>query len=106
MADLPGDQPPQKMEIILQPEQMAGVWANWAQVGHSEHEFTLDFVRVEYGATPVRGIVVARVSVSPLFVTQLIEALNTNWQAYAEKALPKEVSSGETEGGEASPGEA
>jgi len=35
--------------------------------------------------------VVSRVSVSPLFVTQLIDALNQNWNTYAEKALPKEV---------------
>lgn len=39
--------------------------------------------------------VVARVSVSPLFITQLIDALNSNWQEYAEKALPKEVTGDE-----------
>ena len=33
----------------------------------------------------------ARVSVSPLMVTQLIEALNDNWQKYAEKAMPREI---------------
>jgi hypothetical protein len=81
------------LEIVLQPEDMAGVWANWAQVNHSEHEFTIDFVRLDYssGAPPKRGIVVARVAVSPLFVTQLIDALSANWQSYAEKAMPKEV---------------
>ena len=83
--------PEQGFQIIMDPSQMAGVWANWAQVSHSEHEFTLDFVRLEYTAQPPRGIVVARVSVSPLFVTQLIDALSDNWQKYAEKALPKEV---------------
>jgi hypothetical protein len=71
---------------------MGGVWANWALVSHSEHEFTLDFVRMDSTAPPPgRGIVVARVSVSPLFVTQLIDALNRNWSEYAKKALPKEV---------------
>lgn len=68
---------------------MAGVWANFAQVSHSEHEFTLDFVRLD--STAPRGIVVARVSVSPLFVTQLIDALSENWRKYAEKAMPREV---------------
>lgn len=82
---------PQEAQIYLDPSQMAGVWANWAQVSHSEHEFTLDFVRLEYTANPPRGIVVSRVSVSPLFVTQLIDALTDNWENYAQKAMPKEV---------------
>jgi hypothetical protein len=95
-----GEQPQQQLEIILQPDQMAGVWANWAQVNHSEHEFTIDFVRLDYSTTPApkRGIVVARVAVSPLFVTQLIEALQSNWARYAERAMPKEVR-GDAEGG-------
>jgi len=39
----------------------------------------------------VQGVVVARVNVSPLFVTQLIDALNANWAKYAKKAMPREV---------------
>ena len=80
-------------EIIIEPHQLAGVWANSARVTHSEHEFTLDFVRMDYseGTPPRRGIVVARVGFSPLFVLQLIEALNSNWARYAQKAMPKEV---------------
>lgn len=79
-------------EIFMDPSQLAGVWANFAQVSHSEHEFTLDFVRIDYTAQPPgRGIVVARVSVSPLFVTQLIDALTDNWEKYAKKALPREI---------------
>ena len=74
MADDAPAQP--KPEIMLQTEQMAGVWANFAAVSHSEHEFTIDFVRMDGTAPPPgRGIVVARVSMSPLFVTQLIDAL-------------------------------
>jgi hypothetical protein len=89
----------QHFKLIIQPDQMAGVWANYARVSHTEHEFTLDFVRLD--PTTESGIVVARVSVSPLFITQLIEALETNWTRYAEKAMPKEVH----DGGEAEPTE-
>jgi Protein of unknown function (DUF3467) len=78
-------------QIFLPPDQQAGVWANWAQVHHSDHEFTIDFVRMEYAATPLTGLVVSRVSVSPLFVTQLIDALQENWRKYAEKAMPREL---------------
>ena len=93
MAD---DSPQSKPEIMLQTEQMAGVWANFAAVSHSEHEFTIDFVRMDGTAPPPgRGIVVARVSMSPLFVTQLIDALKQNWSGYAQKALPKEVYEGD-----------
>lgn len=90
-GEQPDEQP--QLEIVLQPDQMAGVWANFAQVNHSEHEFTIDFVRLDYssGSPPTRGIVVARVAVSPLFITQLVDALNRNWASYAEKAMPKEV---------------
>ena len=78
-------------EILIQPEQMAGVWANFARVSHSPYEFTLDFVRLEFGSQPPRGIVVSRISVSPLFIDELITALKTNWDLYARKALPQEV---------------
>jgi hypothetical protein len=82
-------QPP-SLELVIQPSELAGVWANWAQVSHSLHEFTIDFVRID----PIqanRGIVVARVGLSPLMVHQLLDALRQNWQAYAENAMPKEV---------------
>ena len=70
---------------------MGGVWANFARVSHTEHEFTIDFTRLDRTQDPVQGVVVARVNVSPLFITQLIDALQQNWEKYARKALPKEV---------------
>ena len=39
------DQP--RPEISIYPEQVAGVWANWAHVASSNHEFTLEFVRID-----------------------------------------------------------
>jgi hypothetical protein len=85
-------QPQRPAEIILPPDQMAGVWANFAQVSHSQHEFTIDFVRMDGTAPPPgRGVVVARVAMSPLFITQLIDALQTNWSGYAQKAMPREM---------------
>lgn len=85
------EEPQPQPEILIDPAQMAGVWANWAQVSHSIHEFTIDFVRLE--STAPRGIVVARVSVSPLFVTQLIEAYrqgrSTLRRRYRERSRKK-----------------
>ena len=92
------DEPPvSEFNIILEPHHMAGVWANWGRVSQSDHEFTLDFVRLDF--TAKQGIVVARVSVSPLFVTQLIEALQAQWKQYERRALPREVYGDEEEPG-------
>lgn len=93
MADEEGQQPAHP-EIIIEPAQMAGVWANFATVSHSVHEFQIDFVRLDTSA-PNRGIVVARVAVSPLFVTQLIDALQANWDKFVPKVMPKEVQDGD-----------
>lgn len=85
-------------EIIIEPAQMAGVWANFAQVSHSDYEFTLDFMRIDYSAPPPgTGIVVARVAISPLLAMELLEALDTNWKIYAARALPPEVHGGPTQ---------
>ena len=89
MSDQPKEIP--QPNIVIGEAQMAGVYANYAQVGHTAYEFTLDFARIDHGQTPPQGIVVARVSLSPLLVSQLIDALNTNWARYIEKAMPPEV---------------
>jgi hypothetical protein len=81
------------MKIHSQPDQMGGVWANAAAVRHSPHEFTIDFLRCEFGddGRATSGILVQRVNMSPLFVSQLITALQDNWSKYADKAMPKEL---------------
>lgn len=81
------------MKIHSQPDQMGGVWANAAAVRHSPHEFTIDFLRCEFGndGRATSGILVQRVNMSPLFVSQLITALQENWSKYADKAMPKEL---------------
>jgi hypothetical protein len=78
-------------QIIIGPDQMAGVWANFARVSHSPFEFTVDFARLDFAQSPPQGIVVSRVSLSPLFVTQLISALQDQWSKYAEKSFPPEA---------------
>ena len=77
---------------MIRQEDVGGVWANFAAVSHSPYEFTIDLARLEFTPDgPSRGVVVARVNLSPLFVAQLMDALKHNWANYAEKAMPKEV---------------
>lgn len=84
-------------QITLPDEMAGGVWANFATVSHSPYEFTIDFVRLDFArrdqdSTP--GNVVARVNLSPLMVTQLMDALETNWTKYAARSLPSDLQDG------------
>jgi hypothetical protein len=80
-----------QVQLFVSEEKRGGVWANFATVSHSPYEFTIDFGRLEFtDGKPTGGVVVARVSVAPLFITQLIDALQENWTRYAERALPQE----------------
>jgi hypothetical protein len=63
------------------------------QIAFSQHEFTLDFLRIDHasGSPPRRGVVAARVAISPAFVLTLIRELEGQWQAYAAGQIPPEV---------------
>lgn len=80
---------PNAVNMMAPLDRLQGVYANFASVGQSEYEFTIDFSRIDFAAQ--QGVLVARVSMSPLFVMQLTEALNTAWQQYADRAMPPEV---------------
>jgi hypothetical protein len=88
------DESQQGPNIVMPPEEFAGKWANAAAVARTPHEFTLDFLRI--GPQGQQGIVVSRVSFSPLLASQLLELLGEQWQAYTkESGIPPE---GESEG--------
>ncbi|WP_295660502.1 DUF3467 domain-containing protein [uncultured Nocardioides sp.] len=98
MSDAEPDQPssaPPNFQIAVPDDQAGGVWANFAAVSHSPYEFTIDFARMDYAHPREdgshQGTVVARVNLSPLMVTQLLEALNSNWQGYAARSMPPEA---------------
>jgi hypothetical protein len=80
------------VSLDLPDEHRGGVWANFARVSHSPYEFTLDFARLDFCSGPdLYGVVVARVNLSPMLVTQLIRALETNWESYAARAIQSDV---------------
>ena len=80
-------------EILVPPDRMAGVWANWTDVRWSQHEFMLDFAQMDSTVppSPGRGILVARVAASSGLVVQLMQILEQAWQSYAESALPPDI---------------
>lgn len=86
--------PEEGAQIVIRQEDLGGVWANFAAVKHSPYEFTIDFARLDFGSEPLNGVVVARVNLSPLFVSQLLDALRENWDSYVAKSMPREVRDG------------
>ena len=72
------------MNLHTTPETMAGVYANFANVSHSDYEFTLTFARVEHEIDDeeVPGVVVASVNMSPRFVRELMDALQDAWSKW------------------------
>jgi len=85
-----GAQP--QLNLQLDIKEMGGVWANFASVKHTKYEFTIDFARLDFAPNgDAAGIVVSRVNLSPLFIRELIDALEINWKSYSDKSMPPEV---------------
>ncbi len=103
MAD---DQPPERhFNIQTSPEIMAGHYANFANVSHSDYEFTITFARVDHEVEEeeVPGVVVTRVSLAPRFMRELIDAMADNyarWQTReGNRDLPEAPGGGSTQTG-------
>ena len=72
------DVPERQLNIHLDPEQMAGVYANFANVTFSDYEFTITFARVDHEIEEgdVPGVVVSRVNLSTRFMKELVDAMS------------------------------
>jgi hypothetical protein len=92
------------INIHLSPEIMGGVYSNFANVSHSDYEFTVTFARVDHEveSDEVPGVVVSRVNLSPRFMRELIDAMEDNYSKWRTregiKNLP-EYGGSETGGG-------
>ncbi|MBN2204599.1 MAG: DUF3467 domain-containing protein [Thermoleophilia bacterium] len=75
-----------RINLHATPEMMAGVYANFANVSHSEYEFSITFVRLDHESEEddqVNGVVVSRVNMSPRFTRELLDALQDNYAKWA-----------------------
>ena len=72
------------ISIHFPPEVMSGVYSNFANVSHSDYEFTLTFARVDHEveSEEVPGVVVSRVSLSARFMRELIDAMQDNYSKW------------------------
>jgi Protein of unknown function (DUF3467) len=82
------DEPAERrINLHTSPEAMASQYANFANVSHSDYEFTITFARVDHEveSEEIPGVVVSRMSVSPRFMRELIDAMEDNWSKWQTK---------------------
>ena len=74
-----------QLNIHLDPENLAGVYSNFANISFSDYEFTLTFARIDHEVEEgdVPGVVVARVNMSTRFMRELLDAMQDSWSKYA-----------------------
>jgi len=80
-----GSTPPERhINIHFSPEFMAGSYANFANVSHSEYEFTVTFARVDHEVEDeeIPGVVVSRINLSAKFMRELIDAMQDNYSKW------------------------
>jgi hypothetical protein len=92
---VPDDAPERHINIHFAPKHMAGKYSNFANVSHSDYEFTVTFARVDHEVEDeeIPGVVVSRVNLSPKFMRELIDAMEDNYSKWSTreniKSLPE-----------------
>jgi hypothetical protein len=92
---VPEDARERRINLQVVPEQMAGTYANFANVSHSDYEFTITFARIDHEVEEgeVPGVVVGRMNLAPRFMRELIDALEEDWSRFETqegiKGLPE-----------------
>jgi hypothetical protein len=78
------DRNERRINIHFSPEIMAGSYANFANVSHSDYEFTITFARVDHEVEDeeIPGVVVSRINLSPKFMRELIDAMQDNYSKW------------------------
>jgi hypothetical protein len=76
-----------QLNIHLDPENLAGVYANFANISFSDYEFTLTFARIDHEVEEgdIPGVVVSRVNVSARFMQELLEAMQDSWSKWSSR---------------------
>jgi hypothetical protein len=82
-----GDDQERQLNLQVDPEQMAGVYANFVNVSFSDYEFTITFARVEHEVEEgdLNGVVVSRVNASPRLVEDLIASVQEAWSRWSTR---------------------
>ena len=76
-----------QLNIHLDPDHLAGVYANFANISFSDYEFTITFARIDHEVEEgdVPGVVVARVNMSTRFMRELLDAMQDSWSKWSSR---------------------
>jgi hypothetical protein len=76
-----------QLNIHIDPDVMAGVYSNFANISFSDYEFTLTFARIDHEVEEgdVPGVVVARVNMSTRFMRELLDAMQDSWSKWSSR---------------------
>jgi Protein of unknown function (DUF3467) len=80
----PEDRQERQLNIHLDPEHMAGVYANFANISFSQYEFTITFMRIDHEveSPEIPGVVVSRINMSSRFMKELMDAMSDSWSKW------------------------
>jgi hypothetical protein len=81
------EQPDRQLNMHFTPEEMAGHYANFANVSHSDSESPIPIARVdhEFDGPEIPGVVVSRINLSPQFMGELLDAMQDNWDKFTAR---------------------
>jgi hypothetical protein len=82
-----GDGQERQLNLHLEPQLLAGVYANFANISFSDYEFTLTFARIDHEVEEgeIPGVVVARINMSTRFMQELIDAMQDSWSKWSTR---------------------
>ena len=91
-----------QLNIHLDPQHLAGVYANFANITFSDYEFTITFARIDHEVEEgdIPGVVVGRVNLSARFMKELLDAMHDSWSKWTTsegiRNLPEAPPRGDT----------
>ena len=76
--------PERQLNLHLDPQNLAGTYANFANVSFSDYEFTVTFARIDHEVEEgeIPGVVVSRVNMTPRFMKELLDAMQDSWSKW------------------------
>jgi hypothetical protein len=99
VSEVDEDSGQRQLNIHLDPDHLAGVYSNFANITYSDYEFTITFARIDHEVEEgdIPGVVVTRVNMAPRFMRELLDAMNDSWSKFQTqqgiKNLPETSSS-------------
>ena len=82
-----GDGQERQLNLHLDPEHLAGVYANFANISFSDYEFTITFARIDHEVEDgdIPGVVVSRINLSTKFMKELLDAMQDSHSKWSTR---------------------